>query len=210
MEDHQWDGLRRALGWPEWAEAFATSRDRTEHAEEIDARIAAVTGNMTKRDCEETLQRNGVPATAMSSPEELVASPQFRARGALRPFHVDGRTVTALGRPVQEAGERQGGEPSAASGLAGLRVLEAGHVLAVPLAGALLGAMGATVTKVEDPDRLDMYRRRGPFIDAEPGMERAAYFACVNHSKDNRLVSLDGSLDDLLDGCDVVMENFGP
>ena len=48
-------------------------------------------------------------------------------------------------------------------------------MLAVPLAGALLGALGAQVTKLEDVRRIDMYRRRGPFIDREPGINRAAY-----------------------------------
>ena len=60
-------------------------------------------------------------------------------------------------------------------------MLEAGRVLAVPLAGALLGALGAEVTKLEDLARLDMYRRRGPYIDGEPGTERGAYFALMNH-----------------------------
>jgi crotonobetainyl-CoA:carnitine CoA-transferase CaiB-like acyl-CoA transferase len=82
----------------------------------------------------------------------------------------------------------------------------------VPLAGALLGAMGAAVTKLEDPGRLDMYRRRGPFIDSTPGMERAAYFAAVNHSKRSRAVSLDDErgVETAIEGADVVMENFGP
>jgi crotonobetainyl-CoA:carnitine CoA-transferase CaiB-like acyl-CoA transferase len=58
-----------------------------------------------------------------------------------------------------------------------------------------------------------MYRRRGPFIDGEPGIDRAAYFAFVNHSKTNLAVSLDDDPDALgpiLDGCDVIVENYGP
>src|SRR5258708_18124889 len=57
-----------------------------------------------------------------------------------------------------------------------------------------------------------MYRRRGRSIDSAPGIERAAYLAAVNHSKRSRSVSLDEGirLDDVLGGCDVVMENFGP
>ena len=58
--------------------------------------------------------------------------------------------------------------------LRGLRMLEASRVLAVPLCGALLGAMGVEVTKLEDLPRLDMYRRRGPYIDGKAGIERIA------------------------------------
>ena len=85
MEDHQWQGLVRALGNPAWTEAYATTASRTEHAELIDARLAELTGSMTKRDCEEVLQANGVPATAMNSPEEILASTHYRSRGACGP-----------------------------------------------------------------------------------------------------------------------------
>jgi len=212
MENHQWEGLVRAFGSPAWAEPFAASEQRSEQAELVDARIQEITARMTKRECEEVLQHNGVPATAMNSPEELLGSPQFAARGCLREVEVGGVIVRVVGPPVP-SGAEGASLPSPATGLAGLRVVEAGHVLAVPLAGALLGAMGATVTKLEDPKRLDMYRRRGPFIDGEPGIDRAAYFAFVNHSKTNRLVSLDddpAALGPILDACDVIVENYGP
>jgi crotonobetainyl-CoA:carnitine CoA-transferase CaiB-like acyl-CoA transferase len=98
-------------------------------------------------------------------------------------------------------------------GLRGLRVLEASRVLAVPLCGAILGALGAEVTKLEDLPRLDMYRRRGPYIDGEPGTERSAYFALMNHSKRSAAFDVDaqrGRLDTMLDATDVVLENLGP
>jgi crotonobetainyl-CoA:carnitine CoA-transferase CaiB-like acyl-CoA transferase len=96
--------------------------------------------------------------------------------------------------------------------LRGLRVLEVGHVLALPLAGSLLGALGASVTKLEDIKRTDMYRRRGPYIDGVEGLDRAAYFALANHSKDS--VTTDAEADPdalarLLGQTDVVMENVG-
>ena len=213
MESHQWEGLVRAFGTPPWTAPFATTQARTEHAEEIDERLAKLTAVMTKRACEELLQAHGVPATAMNSPAELLASPHFSARGCWRTVAAGDAEVTIMGPPARHADGRSAAPTaSAAVGLAGLRVVEAGHVLAVPLAGALLGAMGADVTKLEDPDRLDMYRRRGPYIDSTPGVERAAYFAFVNHSKRSRSVALDGDvpLDTVLDGCDVVLENYGP
>ena len=46
--------------------------------------------------------------------------------------------------------------------LAGLRIAEITNVLAGPLAGATLAAMGATSVRFEEPQRLDLYRRNGP------------------------------------------------
>ncbi|HZQ56918.1 MAG TPA: CoA transferase, partial [Acidimicrobiales bacterium] len=212
MEDHQWEGLVRALGTPAWAEPFGTTAARTEHAADIDARLAEVTATRPKRDLEEALQANGVPATAMYSPEEILASAHYAARGSWRVIDAGGTPVTVMGSPVRQVAQASPPVASAAGGLQGAKVAEAGHVLAVPLAGALLGAMGAEVTKLEDPDRLDMYRRRGPFIDSTPGMERAAYFAAVNHSKRSRSASLEDQrgVEDAIAGADVVVENFGP
>ena len=107
---------------------------------------------------------------------------------------------------MADAGERR------RHGLRGLRVLEAGHVLAVPLAGALLGALGARVTKLEDLGRIDMYRRNGPYIDQEPGLDRTAYFAFANHSKTNAVLRVEEEPDRLvalLDDADVFLENLG-
>ncbi|HET6793416.1 MAG TPA: CoA transferase, partial [Acidimicrobiales bacterium] len=79
-------------------------------------------------------------------------------------------------------------------------------------AGALLGAMGARVTKLEDLDRLDMYRRRGPYIEGLEGIEGSAYFAYMNHSKGSELVSTDDpeQLEAAIHDADVVIENLGP
>jgi len=216
MEDHQWQALVRALGDPEWARSFVTSASRIERADAIDAELSAVTAQMDKAECEQVLQRYGVPATAMYSPEELLRCPQFAARDCLGTADVGGRTVTKMDRPFQTtmgarcAATAEAGDPV---GLSGLRVAEASHVLAVPLAGALLGAMGAAVTKLEDPERLDMYRRRGPYIGGTPGPNRSAYFAFMNHSKRSMVIDMEGDPDAVravLDASDVVIENFGP
>ena len=212
MEDHQWQGLVRALGNPAWAEPYRSTAARTEHAADIDAQLAARTAAQGKQALEELLQANGVPATAMYSPEEILASAHYAARGSWATVDAHGTPVTVMGPPVRVVADAGPPAPSRATGLAGAAIAEAGHVLAVPLAGALLGAMGADVTKLEDPNRIDMYRRRGPFIDSTPGTERAAYFAAVNHSKRSRTVSLDDErgVEAAIDGADVVMENFGP
>jgi len=72
--------------------------------------------------------------------------------------------------------------------------------------------MGALVTKLEDPDRLDTYRRRGPYIDDVEGPDRNVFFSGMNHSKRSRLIKYDTDLEGLasiLDESDVLMENLG-
>src|SRR5260370_40583202 len=76
-------------------------------------------------------------------------------------------------------------------GLGGLRILELTHVLAGPIVGSLLGAMGADVVRLEDERRLDIYRRTGPFADGIAGLERGAYFAVANFSKRSVLAGAD-------------------
>jgi crotonobetainyl-CoA:carnitine CoA-transferase CaiB-like acyl-CoA transferase len=219
MEDHQWQGVVEAMGSPAWTEEFATVEARVEGADVIDEHVAAWTGARSKVDAEAALQARGVPATALSSPVELLGSPQLAHREALDPLPVDGLRARVVGLPFRVVGA--GADAAANSGegherrprsLRGLRMIEAGRVLAVPLAGSILGALGADVTKLEDLPRLDMYRRRGPYIGGETGTERGAYFALVNHSKHSAAFDVDADraqLDALLQQSDVVLENLG-
>ena len=76
----------------------------------------------------------------------------------------------------------------------------------------MLGALGAEVTKLEDLPRLDMYRRRGPYVDGEAGTERSAFFALMNHSKRSVAFDVDADRDhlaSLVRSADVVIENLG-
>ena len=71
---------------------------------------------------------------------------------------------------------------------------------------------GASVTKVEDPDRLDIYRRRGPYIDGVAGPDYSAYFAAMNHSKKSMVIPMSRDAEPLarlVAESDVVLENFG-
>jgi crotonobetainyl-CoA:carnitine CoA-transferase CaiB-like acyl-CoA transferase len=88
-------------------------------------------------------------------------------------------------------------------------VAEASHILAASMAGALLGAMGADVVKLEDAGRLDQYRRSGPFIDGHNDPEWSGYFAIANHSKRSFVFTSRAELDDALAASDVVIENWG-
>jgi crotonobetainyl-CoA:carnitine CoA-transferase CaiB-like acyl-CoA transferase len=217
MEDHQWRGVVAAMGSPAWAGHFAAVQTRIDAADEIDERVAAWTRDQTKREVETMLQSHGVPATAVYTPEEILQSPQLTHRNVFEPLRLEsGEAATIVGAPFRVVGgasDDDGGARRRRRALRGLRVLEASRVLAVPLAGAILGALGADVTKVEDLPRLDMYRRRGPYIDGTPGVERGAYFALMNHSKRSAAFDVDAHRDRLADqlrSTDVVLENLGP
>jgi crotonobetainyl-CoA:carnitine CoA-transferase CaiB-like acyl-CoA transferase len=213
MEDHQWRGVVVAMGRPAWAERFADVEARIADPDTIDAEVAAWAGRMTKLEAETVLQANGVPATAVYAPEEILESPQLAYREALEPLPLgDGRVAKVVGLPFRLTPPVLTATKKRRS-LKGLRMLEASRVLAVPLAGAMLAALGVEVTKLEDLPRLDMYRRRGPYIDGEPGIERSAYFALMNHSKASAAFDVDAHrkrLEALVEPSDVVIENLGP
>ena len=219
MEEHQWRAIVQAMGSPDWAERFPTIRERIENGDEVDDRVSEWTSRGTRLEIEAALQEFGVPATGVYSPAEILASPQLAHRGSLVTAELaPGVEATVMERPFRvtpsSRTEGNGGAPpeTGPRGLGGRRVLEVGHVLAMPLAGAVLGALGAEVTKFEDLDRLDMYRRRAPWIGDEPGIDRAAYFAMMNHSKANLAVHWEQKpevLESALASTDVVMENLG-
>jgi crotonobetainyl-CoA:carnitine CoA-transferase CaiB-like acyl-CoA transferase len=219
MEDHQWRGVVTAMGSPEWTTRFDTVESRIDGAAEVNAHIDEWSRGLHQTEAETLLQANGVPATALYAPAEILDSPQLAHRGAFEDLPLgDGRHATVVGLPFRLIGSPDQGSGAGSEGSArrrsirGLRVLEAGHVLAVPMAGAVLGALGARVTKLEDVARIDMYRRRGPYIAGQAGPERSAYFALANHSKDSvsfDVTSRPDDLEALLADADVVIENLG-
>ena len=93
--------------------------------------------------------------------------------------------------------------------LHGVRILDASRVLAGPFCGQILGDLGAEVIKVERPGSGDDTRGWGPpFLGTH-----SAYFLSCNRNK--RSLTLDIAqpegnklLHDLLDKCDVLLENF--
>lgn len=211
IENHQWQGMVRCLGAPAWTEGLEEREARAERAPEINERVAAWSAEQEKEECARRLQAEGVPSTPVNGPEELLASPQLRARGRLVSRDVAGaRAEVPLPSWVLSL---DGESEHARSGdLRDLRILELTHVLAGPIVGALLGAMGADVVRFEDLDRLDIYRRTGPFAEGVRGVERGAYFAVANHSKTSVAVGSDDAVDvvkQLVSQRDVVIENVG-
>jgi crotonobetainyl-CoA:carnitine CoA-transferase CaiB-like acyl-CoA transferase len=172
--------------------------------------VAVWTATQDKAACAQLLQDHGVPATPVNLPGEVLESPQLAHRGSVERIDIDGEPIAVLGPPWRTTlVVRSGGAPD---GVRGLRIVELTHVLAGPIVGALLGGMGAEVVRVEDLDRLDIYRRTGPFAGGVSGPERGAYFAVANHSKRSvasRGEELRAAVTRLADACDVLIENVG-
>jgi crotonobetainyl-CoA:carnitine CoA-transferase CaiB-like acyl-CoA transferase len=185
IDDHQWNRLVEAMGNPAWTEAFPTLDVRRAHADEIQEAVAVWTRTRSKFEVEQVFQAHGVAACAVRTLAEVVSNEHFGERDFLRPSE-DGRlrcatfpaltTALPAGEAVVDGSSRT---------LAGLRIAEITNVLAGPLAGATLAAMGATSVRFEEPQRLDLYRRNGPFQSGVPGLERAAYYLIGNFSKRN-------------------------
>jgi crotonobetainyl-CoA:carnitine CoA-transferase CaiB-like acyl-CoA transferase len=94
--------------------------------------------------------------------------------------------------------------------LAGVRVLDAGQVIAGPFVGQLLGDFGADVIKIERPGDGDPYRLYGPRKDG-------VALGWTSMARNKRSVSLDlakpAGIDlfkELARTCDVVIQSFRP
>jgi crotonobetainyl-CoA:carnitine CoA-transferase CaiB-like acyl-CoA transferase len=211
VENHQWRGLLAALGHPAWAAGLDERAARIERAGLINEHVSAWAATRDKEGCAALLQANGVPSTPVNTPAEILTSPQFASRSAISTTELCGVAVAVLDPPwlVQTGGRS---DHRRTGRLTDLRIVELTHVLAGPIIGALLGAMGARVLRVEDPERLDIYRRTGPFAGGRPGVERGAYFAVANHSKQSVVIEPGRAVQDVaaaLADSDVLIENVG-
>src|ERR1700733_10586716 len=94
--------------------------------------------------------------------------------------------------------------------LDGLRAIDPPRVVAGPFCTMMLGDMGADVLKIEEPAHGDDSRAWAPFIGGT-----GSFFLALNRSK--KSVALDlksdegaGALRQLIEGADVLIENFRP
>lgn len=143
----------------------------------------------------EVLSAVGIPTEATAA--YVLNGEQCEAANALH----EGDTVDVL--PAIS-----GGSPGA---LDGIRVVDLTRALAGPYCTLMLGDHGADVVKVEMPGSGDEAREWGPpFIGGI-----SAYFMSINRNKRSITVDLKSSegkkvLERLIEGADVVVENFSP
>src|SRR5215510_2646279 len=97
-------------------------------------------------------------------------------------------------------------------GLAGVKVLELGHMVSAAYATKLMADFGAEVIKVEEPAG-DRARQRGPFPRGIVDPEQSGLFLSLNTNK--RGVTLDfchdkDTLSRLVAWADLIVHNYPP
>ena len=99
--------------------------------------------------------------------------------------------------------------------LAGLRVLDATHIVAGPFCAMILADMGAEVIKIERPQGGERARLNDPFVSSEDGRQVSARFLAINRNK--KSVTLDlrqprgrEIFERLAAVSDVLLDNWGP
>jgi len=210
IDDHQWERVSAAMERPEWPQQYPRVADRVEAADEINGAVEEWTASRSKFLCERLMQEKGVAAVAIRTLAEAADTEQFRSRQFLLPDSDSTLQTEPLPALVET-----GGSPRSHEGrrsLRDLRVAELTNVLAGPLAGAILGAVGATVVRLEDEERLDIYRRNGPFQFGQAGQERAAYYLFANYCKRSITEGIGKDKDygrHIGDWADAVLENVG-
>jgi crotonobetainyl-CoA:carnitine CoA-transferase CaiB-like acyl-CoA transferase len=101
-------------------------------------------------------------------------------------------------------------KPSHTKPLSGVRIIDAGNMVAAPFASVLLADLGADVIKIEHPTHGDGQRKLEPIVDGVP-----LWWKSISRNK--RCITLDLSkpagaavFKELLRGRDVLIENYRP
>ncbi len=86
--DEEWDGLRRAMGQPEWAndQRFATVAGRMAAQDELDTAISRWTKPMDRYEVFRRCQAEGVPAAPVMDEADAYSDPQLQYWGFFRPL----------------------------------------------------------------------------------------------------------------------------
>ncbi len=99
-------------------------------------------------------------------------------------------------------------------GTAGIRVVECGEGVSAAYAAKMIADLGADVVKVEPPGG-DVTRRRGPFPDDQPDLDKSGLFIYLNTNKRSVTADLhtpEGRefLGRLLESADILIHNVAP
>lgn len=81
--EQEWDGLRTAMGAPDWAQRaeYATAVARLQHIDALHEQLAVWTRTFDDYGLAELLQRHGVAAAPVLNVADLLRDPHYRARG---------------------------------------------------------------------------------------------------------------------------------
>lgn len=87
-DDAQWEGLKAALGNPDWAEAPELQSARGRHAahEMLDERLSSWAASQNLNEAVKHLRSHGVAASGVYNTRQLFQHPQYAARGFYEPI----------------------------------------------------------------------------------------------------------------------------
>jgi len=200
------------IDWIGFGARILRGQEKHETLARAQVTVAAATAKRTKAELLRVAMERKLLIAPSATPSDLLASPQFAARGTLE--RVEG--VTAPGRfavlsrsPIEPAlpppalgadgarvrtewaAQQPRGALSAVTGdpdgdalpLAGLRVLDLSWAIAGPTITRTLADYGATVVRVEGAAHPDPCRTTRPFLSGRFGSERSAIFHTMNAGK---------------------------
>ena len=223
----------RTLRMSHWLADLRAGTLDLEAAQEGADLVVALLATKTKQEIQAYSAQHGLTLAAIHTVADLLEDPHLAARDfwvrAGRRVHAGpfarlsrtplsrNRRVPALGSspppPARTQPEREG--DSASAPFAGLKVADFSWVGVGPMIGKALADHGATVVRIESPERLDLLRTMPPFKDNEPGADRAQFMANFNTSKLGMTLDLKNSAGRQLarrmaDWADVVLESYSP
>ncbi len=167
-------------------------------------------------------RRRGLLMAKVNAVEDLAHDPHLTARHAIAPlgpgYPPAWRDVAS---PIRvRSGTGRSGTPrpridATARPLDGLTIVDFSWAWAGPYCTKILGAAGAEIIKVENPDNPDVLRRYPPSVGSQRDNECSSFFADQNWNKKSVLLDMKRpeSLDlirNVLRDADAVVENFRP
>jgi crotonobetainyl-CoA:carnitine CoA-transferase CaiB-like acyl-CoA transferase len=119
ITDHHWWRLVKLMGNPPWAfeERFDTQFKRTSHGEELNVHIREWFRKHPKEELYHMIQKAGIPAAPVYSPDEVLASDQMEERSFFSsPKHPQAGKITMPAVPYRFS-RSEYGAPGSAPGL---------------------------------------------------------------------------------------------
>lgn len=238
------DEAMRDLGWVDFGMRLFMEPEGPGELEAAKAAIAAFTSSMTKAELFEEAQRREVLLAPVAHTDEMLGMEHLIAREYWEKVEdPELGTVTAPGpwvKPSSGPLPKLSAPPlvgqhtdeikaprtpllpdmvdvskANARPLEGLKVLDTTWVYAGPFTTRILADMGATVIKVEGPDRPDASRSGGGALNDDPGLDSSVQYGTLNAGKTGATIDLNvpegrKAFRDLCDWADVFIESYTP
>ena len=197
--------------------------------------IVELLAGKTKQEVQAYSAEHGLTLAAIHTVADLLADPHLAARDFwvrqdgnvfAGPFARLSRTplsrrrdLSAASAPTPPAAGRRRSKPPESPApdgpFAGIKVADFSWVGVGPMIGKALADHGATVVRIESPQRLDLLRTAPPFKDGKPGPNRSQFMANFNTSKRGMTIDLKNAegrrlARRMVDWADVVLESYSP